>query len=102
MTDGDVAAWPPLALERLSTAVTVLAERAATQEARAQLHGLAGILRNLGGEHVGTEEREALHAELSAALADENEHRAVTAMRALARLDRAVVRPVDWTAASGG
>jgi hypothetical protein len=102
VTDDDATAWPPLALERLSAAVTILAERAATQEARAQLHGLAGILRNLGGEHVGAQERETLHAELAGALAGEDEARAVTAMRALARLDRAVVRPVDWTAASGG
>jgi len=102
MTDDAAAAWPPLALERLSAAVTVLAERAETQEARAQLHGLAGILRNLGGEHAGAHERETLHAELASALAAEDEARAVTAMRMLARLDRAVVRPVDWTAASGG
>jgi hypothetical protein len=102
VTDDDATAWPPLALERLAAAVTILAERAETQEARAQLHGLAGILRNLGSEHVRTHDREALHAELARALVAEDEARVVTAMRTLARLDRAVVCPVDWTAASGG
>jgi hypothetical protein len=96
-----VSAWPPLAGERLGDAVAALAERVSEADVRAQLHALASILRNLGREAEGGEERRALSTALVAAVAAGEEEQAIEVARRLAALDRAAVRPVDWTAASG-
>ena len=95
------SAWPPVAPGRLADAVAVLADRVAERDVRAQLHALADILRNLGGETAGEDARRELERSLAAALAEEDEQRAVAAARALARTNRAAVSPVDWSAASG-
>ena len=72
----------------------------AEPEVRAQLHALAGLVRNL---EVPTDAaRPPLARELADALAAGDEARTLAAARALARADRAFVQPVDWRAASGG
>ena len=96
----DAANWPALDPGRLADAVAELAERVAEPEVRAQLHALAGIVRNL--EPPTDDARPALARELADALAAGDEERALAAARAVARADRARVRPVDWRAASGG
>jgi hypothetical protein len=96
----DAVSWPALDPERLADAVVELAGRVAEPEARAQLHALAGLVRNLV---VPTDEsRPALAAALADALAAGDEAHALAAARALARADRSRVEPVDWRAASGG
>jgi hypothetical protein len=97
-----VSAWPPLDPERLADAVAALAEQVAERPVRAQLHALSGILRNLRREELGATGRVELESALAAALAAEDEPAVLAAVRELAAADRAVVRPVDWTAASSG
>jgi hypothetical protein len=97
-----VSAWPPAAPDRLADALTALAGRVAERDVRAQLHSLAAVLRNLGGEAAGAEERLELERALAAAVAAADEPRAVAALRDLTRLNREAVGPVDWSAATGG
>ena len=66
---------------------------------RAQLHALAGIVRNAGREPA-TPRRST--AALDSALEREDEPAAIAAMRRLAAAERAGLRAVDWSAASGG
>jgi hypothetical protein len=87
---------------RLADAVTALAGRSAEPEVRAQLHALAGLVRNLDVPAVSADERAALEAEIERAIARDDEPAAVAAMRRLAALERGPIRPVDWSAASGG
>ena len=102
MTTSDRAtAWPPVTTDRLADALAVLAERVGERDVRAQLHALSAVLRNLGGETAGEEARRELELSLRSALADGDEQGVVATVRALARTNRAAVRPVDWSAASG-
>ena len=96
----DAQPWPAVEPGRLADAVAALADRVAEPEVRAQLHALAGLVRNLV---VPTDDaRPELARELADALAAGDEARMLAAARALARADRAAVHPVDWRAASGG
>jgi hypothetical protein len=88
--------------QRLADAVGALAGRAGGADVRAQLHALAGILRNLDAPGVDEAQRDALAQRLAAAMRDDDEPAAIDAMRRLAALDRAPLRGVDWSAASGG
>jgi hypothetical protein len=96
----ETASWPPLDPGRLGDAVDALAERVAEPDVRAQLHALAGLVRNL------VEPTDAARAGLARALAQAlesgDEAAFLAATRALARADRERVTPVDWRAASGG
>jgi len=94
-------AWPAPSPDRLADAVAALAERVGERDIRAQLHALTGVLRNLGRETLDGEARSRIGAELADAVAAGAEQRAIALMRELARLDRAAVRAVDWSAASG-
>ena len=95
-------AWPAPPPDRLADAVAALADRAGEGDVRAQLHALSGVLRNIGRETIDGEARSRLAAELADAVAAGDEQRTIALMRALARLDRAAVRAVNWSAASGG
>ncbi len=96
----DTEPWPAVDPGRLADAVAALADRVAEPEVQAQLHALAGLVRNLV---VPTDDaRPELARELADALAAGDEARTLAAARALARADRAFVQPVDWRAASGG
>jgi hypothetical protein len=96
----DATPWPAVDPPRLADAVAALGDRVAEPEVRAQLHALAGIVRNLV---VPVDDaRPPLARELADALASGDETRTLAALRALARSDRAAVAPVDWRAASGG
>ena len=96
----DAEPWPAVEPGRLADAVAALADRVAEPEVRAQLHALAGLVRNL---EVPTDAaRPPLARELADAVAAGDEARTLLAARALARADRAFVQPVDWRAASGG
>ena len=88
--------------ERLADAVTSLAAGAAEPALRAQLHALSGLVRNIGHRPVPDAGRAALEAALDGALAAEDEAAVIVAMRRLAAPERASIRPVDWSAASGG
>lgn len=94
------SSWPPADPERLADAVAGLADGVAEPEVRAQLHALAGLIRNLVTPR--DEARTSLSRELAEALASRNEARSLEAARVLGRFDRDRVRPVDWRAASGG
>jgi hypothetical protein len=91
----------PLAHEpdRLADALTALAARVPDAGVRAQLHALAGIVRNADRQPVDTQ---ALTAALDDAVEREDEPAAIAAMRRLAAAERAGLRAVDWSAASGG
>jgi hypothetical protein len=88
--------------ERLAASVRALATSVADPDARVQLHALAGILDNLGVEPPPAAERAAAAARVASAMAAGDEPGAITAARQLAALDRAGLRHVDWSAASGG
>src|SRR5207249_11619004 len=60
-----LSAWPPVETGRLADALAALAERVAERDVRAQLHALGAVLRNLGGEAAGAEERRALEQALA-------------------------------------
>jgi hypothetical protein len=92
--------WPAVDPERLADAVAALADRVAEPEVRAQLHALAGLVRNLVVP--ADDARPERARELADALAAGDEARTLAAARVLARADRAFVQPVDWRAASGG
>src|SRR4051794_32887945 len=93
---------PPVDPVRLADAVAALAGRSGEPEVRAQLHALSGLVRNLDVPAVPTGEGTALEAAIERAIACEDEPAAIAAMRRLAALERAPIRPVDWSAASGG
>jgi hypothetical protein len=88
--------------QRLADAAGALAGRATEADVRAQLHALGGILRNLDAPDVDEARRDALARRLSEAMRDDDEPGAIEAMRRLAALERAPLRGVDWSAASGG
>lgn len=90
-----------VSLERLADAVAALAARVAERDVRAQLHALGGLLRNLPGPPPDARRHDEA-ASIAAALRDGDEPRALAAAARLARLERDGVRPVDWSAASGG
>ena len=85
--------------DRLADAVAALAAGVPDAGVRAQLHALAGIVRNAGREPADTA---ALQAALEEALEREDEPAVIAAMRRLAAAERAGLRAVDWSAASGG
>jgi hypothetical protein len=84
--------------DRLADTVAALAARTPDGSVRAQLHALAGIVRNAGREPADTA---ALAAAVDTALEREDEPAAIAAMRRLAAAERAGLRAVDWSAASG-
>ena len=87
--------------DRLAAAATALAGRVDDPVARAQLHALAALLD--GYEEVGEDgRRAALEQAIAAAIEDGDEAALIPAMRRLAAIDRAAVRSVNWSAASGG
>jgi hypothetical protein len=88
--------------ERLAVAAAALAGRAGEAEVRAQLHALAGLIRNLDRPAVDAATRAAQEAELDAAIDRGDEAAAIAVMRRLAAAERSTVRPVDWLGASGG
>jgi hypothetical protein len=92
-------ALPP---ERLAASVRALATSVADPGARAQLHALAGILDNLGAPSPPAAERATAAADVVDAMAAGDEAAAIAAARRLAAMDRAGLRHVDWSAASGG
>lgn len=94
--------FPPADPGRLAEALTVLARRVEHRDLRAQLHAVSAVLANLGAPPVPRREREDLEAEIIRAIEAGDEEQVLDGARRLARLDRAVVRPVDWTAVSGG
>ncbi len=94
-------AAPPSA-ERLAAAVAALAGRVSEPEARAQLHALGALLDGYEPDAPGTDAREPLEQAILTAIEAEDEPGLVRAMRALAAIDRAAVRDVNWSAASGG
>lgn len=96
----EAVSWPPLDPARLGDAVDALAGRVAEPEVRAQLHALAGLVRNL--VEPTHEARVPLVRALADALEAGDESRLAAATRALARFDRERVAPVDWRAASDG
>jgi hypothetical protein len=95
-------AWPAPPSDRLADALAALAGRVGEGDIRAQLHALSGVLRNIGRETLDDEARSRLGAELADAVTAGDEQRTIALMRELARIDRAAVRAVDWSAASGG
>jgi len=82
--------------------VRALATSVADLGVRAQLHALAGILDNLEVPPPPAADRAAAVADVASAMAQSDEARAIAAARRLAALDRAGLRHVDWSAASGG
>jgi hypothetical protein len=90
-----------LPAERLAASVRALATSVADLGVRAQLHALAGILDNLEVPPPAAD-RAAAVADVASAMAQSDEARAIAAARRLAALDRAGLRHVDWSAASGG
>lgn len=95
-------AWPAPDLEQLAAAAEGIAERLVEPELRAQVFGLAAVIRNLGREQLGSEGRAAAQAELAGAVERGDEHAVVDHLRALAALDRAALLPVDWNKVTGG
>jgi hypothetical protein len=98
----DPTAWPSPDLEQLAVAAEGIAERLEEPELRAQVFGLAAVIRNLGREQLGGHERAATQAALAAAVAGDDEAAAVAELRRLAALDRAALLPVDWNKVTGG
>ena len=88
--------------ERLADAVSALARRVDDPLVRAQLHALGGIARNLDAPPPDPAARRELEGAIDAALDAGDEPAALAAMRRLAALEREPIRPVDWSAASGG
>jgi hypothetical protein len=100
----DVSAPPPSAPpgERLAAAAAALAGRVDEPEVRVQLHALAALLDGFEPETAGDDERGRFERALAAAIEAGDEPRVIEAMRRLAAFDRAAVRSVNWSAASGG
>jgi hypothetical protein len=94
--------WPAFDPERVADAVAALAERVAEKDVKAQLHALSAVIRNAAREQAEAPERELRSRALAAALATEDEGAVISALQQLTALNREVVRPVDWSAASGG
>lgn len=101
-TPTDHLAWPPADAQRLADVVQALAGDVGEPDVRAQIHAVAALLANLGAEDADQQQREALEQDLAAALAAEDEADVLAAVRRLARLNRRLVTPVDWTAVTGG
>lgn len=95
-------AWPAHDPERLADAVVALAERVAEPDVRAELHALSAVIRNTGRERAVAAESAARAGRLADALATGDEDAVVAALRQLTAHNREAVRPVDWSAASGG
>jgi hypothetical protein len=88
--------------DRLAAAAGTLAGRVSDPVARAQLHALAALLDGYEEPVPDGGERAALERAITAAIGDDDEAALIPAMRRLAALDRAAVRGVNWSAASGG
>jgi hypothetical protein len=94
-------AWPPPDPSRLADALASLAD-VDDRELRSQLAALTSLMRNLGRHDALAEERDRRTADLEDALIAGDEGSLVHCLRSLTALNRSVVAPVDWTAASGG
>lgn len=97
----DAGGLPRIDPARVADAIDALAERVADADARAQLHATAGIVRNLVAPPAPPGAADALAA-LGAAERAGDDDAVVEAIARLAAAERALLRPVDWTAASGG
>lgn len=86
--------------DRLAAAVTALAQRVAEPEVRTQLHALAGVVANL--DVAPPRDADADEGALHEAMAAGNESEVVRLARRIAAAERARVKRVDWSAASGG
>jgi hypothetical protein len=95
-------AWPAYDRERLAEAVAALAHRVEEKDVRVQLHALSAVIRNLDRQEGSAAERARCAQELDGALAAGNEEAVTAALRRLTAVNREAVRPVDWSAASGG
>jgi hypothetical protein len=111
MTDGagpppDERFLPRLEPEVIASAVGRLADRVEAPEVRAQLHALAGIVRNLvaPAPAPGLEDTYAGLEDAHSGLATAPDEPAAVldALRVLIGRERVTLRAVDWTAASGG
>jgi hypothetical protein len=88
--------------ERLAEVVEELAGRSQDPPVRTQLHALAGVIANLAVEDPDPERRAELEAGIDAGMSSGDEAAVLAAMAELAALERAPLRRVDWSAASGG
>lgn len=86
---------------RVADAVGELADSIDDADLRAQLHALAGIVRNLAVP-ARARELEDVYARLADAHHEGDDAGVTHALALLAELEEERVRPVDWTAASGG
>ena len=69
---------------------------------RSQAFGLAALIRNLGREQRGGNEREVAEADVERAVQADSDEAVVSTALHLARLDRGAVLPVDWSKVTGG
>lgn len=88
--------------ERLAEVVRGLAVRSQDPPVRAQLHALAGVIANLDAEPPDPERQAELEGRIEAGMDAGDAEAVLDAMAALAALERAPLRRVDWSAASGG
>jgi hypothetical protein len=88
--------------KRLAEVVEELAERSQDPPVRTQLHALVGVIANLGIEDPDLGRRAELERRIEAGMAAGEEDAVLAAMAALAALERAPLRRVDWSAASSG
>ena len=95
-------AWPPVDLERLAGATEGIATRLEEPELRAQIFGLAAVIRHLAREAHEQTARTILQASLNAALASEDETAVLAAISELAALDRSAVLAINWADVTGG
>ena len=102
MSETEPTAWPSPDLERLASSAELLAERLSEPELRAQAFGLAALIRNLGREQRGGNEREVAEADVERAVQADSDEAVVSTALHLARLDRGAVLPVDWSKVTGG
>lgn len=87
--------------ERVADAIALLADTIESDDLRAQLHAMAGIVRGLVVPPPGGAVTSA-HARLLRAEKDKDDDALVEALEAVARAEGARVGRVDWMAASGG
>jgi hypothetical protein len=95
-----LTAWPPVAPQRLAFICEQLAARVDSPELAAQLNALAVLVAHLGSETSEATERRRLLDRYERE-SGHDQAAALHTLRELARLDRAAVGRVDWSAVSG-